>query len=352
VLEANVRARVPILEQVFPRGDVDAARVYAATATAGYLPWAITVLDGDREQQTPLMPDPYSGLDLLQSFDPNERTPFWIDFRAPKPNRTKITYYLIGEIQVNYLEMRGPEDAATRSVLERELPHYDIATMFERAKSDPDIEERLTALFQLAIAKGPVPEPHVLRLIRDMLEHDDPYVRRMTQVACIYFEWSTLIPILDACIERETDPQTLQDAKLVAGRLRAVPPDQRRGFGTCVNASETIWARPFTDWKVDGQRYLVSAIPYATHGLSLHDKIVAELRDDRAVLSHVEEKSGHRTLRVEAPSDRLEAVMLQHRVRHEEQVPGRTAVDVPPAHDLDALTRALDGLGVFWEQTA
>jgi hypothetical protein len=80
--------------------------------------------------------------------------------------------------------------------------------------------------------------------------------------------------------------------------------------------------------------------------------IQIEHRDgEDAVMSSIEAKSGHHTLRVEATADRIEPIALRHRVRFEAQVAGCVAIDVPPGVDREALTRELDALVVPWRQT-
>lgn len=316
-------------EQIFLPEDVLATETIAAIADVGYVP---------------------------ETLYETEPMPFEIEFHSAQSPGTRVNYVQNNQIKIQYINIDGPDAVPVRQALEKTLRHYDRSTSYERATSDPDVDERVSALFHLALARAPVPEAHVLRLIDAFLHESRDSVRHAAVLSIAYFEWPAAAAMLDDLIRRETNPEILADAKLLRGRLQ-LPPDRAPITGfvrLVVDATpqpETIWARRWRDGS-----WAISSIPQVAYNLSIGDVVEAEFRDNVWQMTRMRAKSGHRTLRVDIGTDPkraddVEAACRQLGVRFETQQPGRVAVDVPPHVDIQKLARAFDGRGLSWEQT-
>jgi hypothetical protein len=318
-----------VRELIFLRDDVDVADVGAATQSLGYVP--------------------------EKFIDKSADDPFELHFLHPQQVGTLIGYVENSLLGVNYLVIIGPQATSVRHALEKLLPHCSSEDAYERAASDPDLEERMTALFHVALLRGPVPEPRELHLLAELFHHANAKARHAAVLATAFFEWPAIEPALEELICRETDPQNLHDAKVVYSRLQTSDnysiTNYRRLFIERESQKETIWVRQWSDGR-DGfnRRYVVSSIPTVVDGLSLEDVVDAEWRDEQLVMTRLHAKSGHRTLRADAGPHELETNLREHRVRLEAQTSGRVAIDVPPDSDLEAISNALDRLGVAWQR--
>jgi hypothetical protein len=316
-------------EQIFLPEDVLATETIAAIADIGYVP---------------------------ETLYETEPMPFEIEFHSRQSPGTRVNYIQNNQINIQYINIDGPDAVAVRQALEKTLRHYDRRTSYERATSDPDVDERVTALFHLALSRAPVSEAHVLRLIEEFLHDGRDNVRHAAVLSIAYFEWPAAAALLDDLIRRETNPEILADAKLLRGRLQ-LPPDRAMITGferLLVDATpqpEAIWARRWPDGG-----WAISSIPQVVHKLSIGDVVEAESREDVWRMTRVRAKSGHRTIRVDVGTDpkraeQVEAVCRQLGIRFEAQQQGRVAVDVPPGVDIQELVQGLDRRGLSWEQT-
>lgn len=316
-------------EQVFLPEDVLATETIAAIADVGFTPETFYETDG---------------------------MPFEIEFHSRQSPGTRVNYVQNNQINIQYINIDGPDAVAVRQALAKTLRHYDRSTSYDRATSDPDIDERVSALFHLALARAPVPEHHVLRLLDAFLHEDRDNVRHAAVLSIAYFEWPAAAAMLDDLIRRETNPEILADTRLLRSRLQ-LPPDRApiTGFERIVvDASpqpEMVWARRWRDGN-----WAISSIPQAAVNLSIGDVVEAEWRDDVWRMTRVHAKSGHRTLRIDVGTDpkraeELEAVCRQLGIRLETQQPRRVGVDVPPHVDICDLVQDLDRRGLTWEQT-
>jgi hypothetical protein len=315
-------------EQLFLPEDVLATETIAAIADLGYAP---------------------------EHFYETDPMPFEIEFHSRQSVGTRINYVQNNQINIQYLNIDGPDAVRVRQALAKALRHYDRSTSYERATSNPDIDERVTALFHLALARAPVPEAHVLRLIGEFLRQPKDAHRRSAVLSIAYFEWAAAAAMLDDLIQREKNPEILADAKLLRGRLR-LPADRApiTGFERLVVDAkphgEVIWARRWID-----NTWAISSIPQVAYSLSIGDVVEARSRDGVWYMTQVRAKSGNRSLRVDSSgvpkrAEDVEAVCRQFDIRYEAQHPGCVAVDAPPYVDLHALARALESHGLSWEQ--
>jgi hypothetical protein len=312
-------------EQIFLPEDVWATATIAAIADVGYAP---------------------------MHFYETPPQPFEIEFHSQQSFGTRINYVQNKQINIQYLDIDGPEAVPVRQALAKVLRHYERSTSYERATSDPDLDERVTALFHLALARTPVPQAHVLRLIGDFLHHPKDTVRHSAVLSIAYFEWPAAAAMLDDLMQRECNPELLADAKLLRSRLQ-LPADRApiTGFERLVVDAEVIWARRWID-----DTWAISSIPQVANNLSIGDVVHAESRDGVWHMTRVRTKSGNRSLRIDVGADPkraddTELVCRQFGIRYETQQPGRIAVDAPPHIDLDALVRALEDRGLSCEQS-
>src|SRR5688500_73165 len=155
-------------EQIFLREDVTITSVIEELASLGYAP---------------------------SHFHEADQAPWEIEFHPVEATYTTVHFIQNKQLGVSYLDVTGPAAPTVRSALESVLRHYDRSTIYERVTGDPDREQRVTALFQLAVARLPVPEPHVLRLIGELLHHTDDHLRHATVLAIAYFEWPAAVPM-------------------------------------------------------------------------------------------------------------------------------------------------------------
>jgi hypothetical protein len=158
-------------EQIFLHEDVMATETIAAIADLGYVP---------------------------EHLNETEPMPFEIEFHSRQSAGTRINYVQNKQINIQYINIDGPDAVRVRQGLAKALRHYDRSTSYERATSDPDIDERVTALFHLALARAPIPEAHVLRLIGEFLRHPDDDVRHSAVLSIAFFEWPAAAAMLDA----------------------------------------------------------------------------------------------------------------------------------------------------------
>jgi hypothetical protein len=317
-------------EQIFLRNHVTAADVLAAASTL-----------------LRAKPDKY--------IEATEDTPYEIQLVSPERPGSQIRFIDNKQIGVRYVKIDGPQAAAVRAELEPALPHYDAATAYERATTEPGLDESITALFHLALARGPIPEPQVLRLIGQLLLDPNDALRQAAVVACAYFEWPDVLPMLEDLITREPNGRTRDDARLVISRLRAQPEGRHQitGFERIdVHAGsviETVWVHHEHD-----NAYRIASMPERIYNLSINDAVLVDTWDALKVLVSIERKSDHRTLWVATGANprRIEEVdmlMRPHRVRVEEQRVGRVAIDVPPYIAMSLITADLDGANLSWE---
>ena len=315
-------------EQIFLQDAVETGDVLAALYSNGYVP--------DR------------------FVDATDRTPFEIHFRSGARPATTAMFVRDAKIHVNYVSLDGPDVATLRDALEAALPHDDLSTACERAVKSPFPGDRAAALFELAIARGPVPEPHVLRVLRDLLEDPHDGIRHSAVIAAAYFEWADAEPLVDELIRREANPVILEQAQLLKGMYQPADRHPITGFERLVarigGESEVVWGL-----LESGRKLRVACIPRGIYNLSYLDLVEVELQEGAAVIVRILEKSGHRTLRADVGVDDeryipIETELLRQHVRIEAVRPGRVGVSAPANADLAAITGAFDRAGVAWEQ--
>lgn len=315
-------------EQLFLPEDVLATETIAAIADLGYVP---------------------------QHCYETDPMPFEIEFHSRQWPGSRIHYVQNNQINIQYLNMDGPDAVRVRQALAKVLRHDDRRTTYQRATSDPDIDERVTALFHLALARAPIPEAHVLRLIGEFLRQPKDMHRHSAVLSIAYFEWPAAVAMLDDLIRREKNPEILADAKLLRGRLQ-LPPDRApiTGFERLVVDAkphgEVVWARRWID-----NTWAISSVPQVVYNLSIGDVVDAESRDGVWHMRQMRTKSGNRSLRIDVGGERkraedVEIVCRQFGIRYEMQQPERIAVDAPPHVDPHALARAFESRGLSWEQ--
>jgi hypothetical protein len=180
-------------ELIFLRDDVDEADVAAAADGIGYVP------------------------DVFIKQEPD--APFELHFIHPQKTDTTVAYIKNHQLRVDYVLILGPQSASIRAALEKVLSHYDHDNVYDRAASDPDLDERVRALFHLALARGSEADARVLRLLGEFLHHKVDGMRRAGVLAAAYLSWPEVEPLLEDLIARETNPQISHDAKHVYSRL-------------------------------------------------------------------------------------------------------------------------------------
>jgi hypothetical protein len=286
--------------------------------------------------------------------DATERTPFEIHFRSRARPETTAVFIRDTKIHVNYVSLDGPDVATLRDALEAALPHHDLATACERAVKSPFPGDRAAALFELSLARGPVPEPHVLRVLRDLLEDKEDGIRHSAVIAAAYFEWAEAEPLIDELIRRETHPAILEQAKLLKGMYQPADRHPITGFGRLVarigGGSEVVWGL-----LESGRKLRVACIPQVVYNLSYLDLVEVEVQEGTPVIVRILEKSAHRTFRADVGVDDarylpIETELLRQQVRIEAARPGRIGVSARANADLAAITGAFDRAGVAWEQ--
>lgn len=326
-----------MLQRIFLRSDVEPVTVFAAADQLGFQPVSVVREDGAQMRALPFAT--YAMFDD----DPDSISALSAEFRSAERPAHKLEYIRNRQALVAYVEVSGRGAAALRRELEPYLPHYEREP-YARATGGEPLEERVTALFHLAVSKGPVPEPHVLQLVREFLAHDDAAVRKTAVLAAVFFQWPAVFAMLDERLAQETAADVREQLQVAVGKrtLEVV------GFGQVVARSgphvEAIWIRRDGD-----ERYVVSAVPSIVYNLSLEDVVTTAQRDGEWVVTGIAERAGHRTLRVDGDPAALEPILRSHRVRCECPTPERLAIDVPPEVDLGAVTATLDAAGVFWE---
>lgn len=292
--------------------------------------------------------------DPIASYEP-ATFPSEIEFRATDRPDTSVHYIQNRQIEVNYLSIKGPDAILLQHDLEKALDHYDRKTIFQNARSNPHMNERMTALFQLSILRLPVPEPDVLGLLAEFLAHPKPGVRKSAVLAIAYFEWPEAIAMLDDLIKRETDPDVLGQARELHKQAHARPsPWPITGYERVMAQSGTLSERIWAEKWLDG-RYLVSSIPQIVYNLSLGDRVEVESRNGELTITH-RQQFGHQTVRVDIGADskrEQEVVDLvrESGARIEFRSAGRGAIDIPLSIDDQKLIRALAALGVSPEVT-
>ena len=272
--------------------------------------------------------------------------PFEIDFRSKDRPNTFVHCIQNKQLKINYLNIQGPDAPVLRFDLEKDFGHYDLASAYERARTEADPTERVRALYHLALSRLPVPEPRVLRLLRQFLDDRDEWVRLCAVLAIAYFEWPEALSMLDDLISRETSQAVLGQAQLLRSQANARDQPTITGFHRLLvrtgSLSETVWAEQWLDG-----RYAVSSIPQVVYNLSLGDPVHVETRGDVLVITR-RDRALHQTVRLDlgTRAQEVEELVLQHRARIEVHPPGRVAIDLPPFVDSEALIRGLDALGV------
>jgi hypothetical protein len=316
-------------EQILLRDNVSAGEVLNAARPYGYAP--------------------------DKTIEATEDAPHEVQLVSPHRPGGRVSYVDNQQIGVRYVKIDGPDAAGVRAELEPALPHYDPGTAYARATSEGNTQDRITGLFHLALARGPVPEPDVLRLIGELLLDRDATLRQAAVVAAAYLEWPDVLPMLDDLLTREPTGRTREDAKLVASRLRAQPEGRHAISGyerIDVHAGreiETVWA-----YQEHDRAYRIASMPERIYNLSINDAITVDTWDALKVLMKIDRKSDHRTLWVATGAnprrlDELSTLMRPHRVRVEVQRVGRVAIDVPPYIAMSLITADLDGANLSWE---
>ncbi len=108
---------------------------------------------------------------------------------------------------------------------------------------------------------------------------------------------------------------------------------------------EWVWAEP-----LGSSRFRIESTPFFAYGLSHGDVVRASERGEKAVLSEVERKSGHRTLRLaldgalEVQREEVQAFLEELLVlgcTYEAMPPKLVALDVPPELDVALVVERL-----------
>lgn len=268
-----------------------------------------------------------------------------IEFRAEDRPNTTVRLVQSESMQLSYLDLVGPDAIMLRFDLEKVLRHFDRDAIFECARSNTDVEERVTALFQLSLMRLPVPEPDVLQLLHEFLFHPDATVRKSAVLAIGNFEWPEARSMLDDLLRSEKDSTVLEQVKkLSKGHKEPHITGFERVRVRCGSHTESIWAEKWLDG-----RYAVSSIPQIVFNLSLGDEVDVESRDGDVWITG-RTRSGHRTARVNIGTDPehvkdVSALVRQYGARIELQSAGGASIDLPLKVKAKDLLGALESRG-------